>query len=167
MSRLRDIQVDPHDLRSVAEALTEVIRILDSQVEFGNPQDPRSRSSVELAGDAAAAPSTHNGQLMNIRGSWVELEFTALDTEFVAHHNLGAPIFNSEVNVRWITMGIRHDGNTVSGGVDTFSVLHEDGGTLTTNTIGLRAYAAATRVVDADHPLHVSLFFIKANRWPG
>jgi hypothetical protein len=162
VSRTQVTITNPTDTAQIAEAVSELQRIVDARVEFGNPQDPNGPTTT-LAG--SGTPTTHNGQTMNILGRWVELEFTALDTEVVANHNLSVEVFNTEVNVRWIVMGIRHSGDAANG-TAAISIIHEDGGTLTADTLGLRAYCAATRTVDADNPIRVSLFFTPASRWP-
>lgn len=164
MSRVGEVLGDPKDPANLAELVTRIQKVTDSAIEFGNSTDPAG--STTLAG--AGTPTTHNGQLMNIKGSWVEVEFETLDTAVDCAHNLNVPVFNSEVNVRWIVMGIRHSGVGVLTGAETISVIREHGGadTLSENVIALRAYAAAARTVNAANPIRVSLFFVPAVRWP-
>lgn len=153
--RIGELGFDPNNLKSVAEALTLVIRVVDRQIEFGNPQGPTA--ATDLAG------TTHNGTLMNIKGSWVELEIDTRDLAFEVNHNLAVPVFDGEMNVRWFIAGVRHDG-TAAGVSAVISFNHEDGDAITENMFELRCYANG-RTVDADHPVRVTLFVIPANRW--
>lgn len=163
MARIGELLFDPGDTASIAQALTELQRVVDRLIEFGNPNDPKG--SDTLAG--GGSPTTHNGELMNIRGSWVELRFEALDTALTANHNLNIPVYNSEVNVRWIVMGKRHDDVGAGGsGRESADVRFIDTDSFDENTIELRAFAAGGLTVDATNPLRVSLFFIPAVRWP-
>ena len=141
MARVTERGVDPQNAKQIADVLVELQQQLN-RVEFG----------------------TFESGLQNIRGQWVEGEFQALDTELVFSHNLAWPIFNSEVNVQWILMGMRHDG-TGATGASTLSINHEDGDTLTTNTIGLRLYSGGGHTIGAGNPVRVKLFFIPGTRW--
>lgn len=164
MSKVLEVRFDPANPESVVQGLNRLIQVLNNELDLGDPLDPTSDASTTLAG--AAGASGHNGRPGNLRGSWAEMEFEALDTEVVATHNLGAEVTNSEVNVRWLLCGMRHSGAGTVTGVEPISIRHEDGDTLTTNSIGLRAYAAGSPTVDASNPIRVSLWFFRVTRWP-
>lgn len=163
MGRLKNISINPGDPNSVAEAVQEILRVLDREVGFGDPLDPTSDNSVVLAGGTGA--TSHNGTPSNIAGAWVELEFEALDTPVTATHNLNAPVINNEVNVRIASQTIRHSGvgATVAS---CLSINYEDGDTITSNSIQLRAYCTSGRTVNAANPVRVSLYLIPVTRWP-
>ena len=152
--------VDPRDPQSVVDHLYRVQRVVDGDVEFGHPQDPADPQSTTLADGA-----THNGTLLNIRGSWVEVEVAALDTAVTFTHNLAQPIVSASVpNVRWLHFLYEHDGTGVTDGTAVVSCNYETGDTVGENAIALRFYAAGGRTVDGDHPLRATLFFVGAVR---
>ncbi len=72
----------------------------------------------------------------------------------------------AEANVRWMVMGIKHDGQG-AGDASTISVSYEtgDSGSITADSFPLRVYANS-RTVDDSHPIKITLFFIPAVRWP-
>jgi hypothetical protein len=167
VSRTTVAITDPNDLRQIAEAVTDVQQIVDARIEFGNPHNPANTTALAGSG----TPTTHNGQNMNILGRWVEIEFEALDTAVTVTHNLGVPVFNNgaanELNVRYLTAGIRHSGAGVAGtSVLSFNHDDRDAAGIGVNSFQLRAYAPAGRTVNAANPIRVSLFVIPANRWP-
>jgi hypothetical protein len=146
----------------MVKAITELTRVVDRDIEFGNPQNPYDDQSTTLAG--AGTPTTHNGSVQNIRGQWVEVEFSAADTAVAFTHNLNSDVaVAGEPNVRWIVFGLEHDGNTADA-ASTLSVSFETGDTITANAIQLRLYVGGTRVVDGDHKAKATLFFIPAVR---
>lgn len=164
MSRYGQLLLDPrspHFNEAVVEALSRLLQIVDNRIEFGNPHDPRSDTSVLLAGAGG-----HNGALQNIYGSFVELDVEALDTATSCQHNLSVPVaVAGEPNVLWTVMRWVHDG-TAATSTSVPGVLFEEGDTVGTDSIQLRFYCSATRTVDADHPLKVTLFFTPAVRRP-
>jgi hypothetical protein len=168
VGRLRETLVDPNDTKQIAEVVTELQRVVDREIEFGNPADPTDDESSARAGLSATA---HPGTLMNIKGAWVEIQLDtsiALDTEIVCHHNLNLIVADpsgTEPNVRWIVMGIMQSSGGPGGTDAVVSVSHEEGDTVDTDSIGLRVHANNRTVNDAN-PLKVSLFIIPAVRWP-
>jgi len=104
---------NPEDPVATAERVGDALRALDKGISFGTPQDPADDTSTDLAGSTAAE---HPGTLENITGSWVEVEIDnntlpTLDEVITCHHNLNVPVaVAGEPNVRWIVMGIQHDG---------------------------------------------------------
>lgn len=157
MSRVPRVIVDPTQPQSIVEHLGRVQRVLDGEVEFGNPQDPTDPQSTTRANGVA-----HNGTVLNVRGSWFEAAVTALNTNVTCTHNLGLPIVSaSSPNVRWLVFGWQHDGTGAGAGSSVSAVYV--GGAVTTNSIVLRFFAAG-RTVDVIHPLTVSLFFVPAVR---
>jgi len=163
VSKLRTLTVDPKDPKSVAEAVQQLVRIVSSEISIGDPLDPGSDQSVVLAGGTGTG--SHNGRPSNVEGTWVEVEFESLHTTLTCTHNLGVPVINNEVNVRWVVMGIRHSG-VGAAGASTLSINYQDGDSVTTNSIALRAYSSFGRTVDATNPIRASLRFYPASRWP-
>ena len=151
--------------------MRQITEALDGRVSFGNPQDPGPDvTSTALAGVAA---TSHPGTLDNIEGTWVEVDVAALDTAVPCYHNLNLSVpVAGEPNVRWQTFGIMHSGvGTDTGTVAATATVsvnfdENDSGTVAANSISLRFYAEATRTVDGDNPLKVSLFFTPAVRRP-
>jgi hypothetical protein len=128
------------EIANTQRTLIQLARIVNREIEFGNPADP----------DAA-----------NIRGSWAEGTFTAVDTATTFTHNLEIPTNSGGTpNVRWKKAMIRHDGVGASPG--PLSIEFVDGDTVTTTTIQLTLRSAGTRTIDGTHPVTVSLFFIPA-----
>jgi len=108
---------DPEKPESIIKGVTDVTRVVDGEIEFGNPTDPRDDESTTLAG--SGTPTEHNGSIQNIKGSWVEVEIGAtgaqpamgLDEAVECIHNLDVPVVaTDEPNVRWFVAGIQHDG---------------------------------------------------------
>jgi hypothetical protein len=150
---------DPTKPESLVKYLAEVQRVVDSLIEFGNPQNPFDDQSSTLADGA-----THNGSLQNIHGSWVEVEVDTANSSVTCTHNLNVPIaVAGEPNVRWLVFGFEHDGNTADA-ASTLSVNFETGDTITTDAIDLYFHVGGTRVVDGDHKLKATLFFVPAVR---
>lgn len=174
MARTYEVNINPEDPNSIAEALSVLLRVVDREIEFGHPQNPigeDTTSSAQVAGEAGGAIPAHNGVLENIRGSWVEITATAADTKIDCAHNLNVPLTSgvAEANVRWMVMGIKHDGAgaTTASAASTISVSYEtgDSGSITADSFPLRVYANS-RTVDGSHPIKITLFFIPAVRWP-
>ncbi len=140
-----------------------------STVEFGSPQDPDDATSTTLAGAAAA---NHNGTVIDMDGSWVEVELTSTTQAAVTfNHNLflSTPnytiVSTAEPNVRWLMMGWIHDGDSASSSDVVVNVWYE-GGTVTANSIPLqtKVTVGGTLTVDGDHPMKLTLFFVRADR---
>jgi hypothetical protein len=167
------------DSLAVAQQLDEVVRVVDSQVEFGDPQDPSNPASTNRAGDDFETPATgaHNGTVSNIAGSWVEVSLETIGTTIKkCYHNLyldsadtpqyTVPV-SGEPNCRWLPFGVMHDGTDKDDssrmGVDISFV----GDTVAVDYIELRfnLQLAGTGVtVSEAHPVLVSLFFTQATR---
>ena len=156
MGRPQRSDANPKDPHSIVEHLGANQRILDGQVEFGHPGNPISDASTALAG------TTHNGTLMNMAGSWVELAVSALNTNTTCTHNLELAIPSaSQPNCRWLVWGWQHDG-TGAGATTQVNALYVDG-TVGANSIQLKFYAT-TLTVGAGNKLRVTLYFIPAVR---
>jgi hypothetical protein len=179
MARTFEINVDPEDLSSVAEAVTLLLAVVDQQIEFGHGLDPLDSSSVQLAGaSGSTANPQHNGVAENIRGSWVEFVVddsvvsvtNGLSDKIDCVHNLGVPLTSgiAEPNVRWIVMGIKHSGADGGNPKDGISVEYQtgDSGSITADSMPLRVRVGDRTIDDASDKLHISLFFIPAVRWP-
>jgi hypothetical protein len=167
MSKIPTTVVDPEKPQSIVKAVTEIARVVDGNVEFGNPQNPYDDQDDTLAG--SDVPTTHNGFLQNIKGSWVEEEIGskwALGAAVTCYHNLNVPVAVAGLpNVRWLVFGFQHDGNGVAADTTcTVSANFQAGDTVATDSIQLRFYAAGARVVDQTHLLKVTLFFTPAVR---
>jgi hypothetical protein len=93
----------------MVKAITDVTRVVDSEIEFGHPLNPYDDQSTTLAG--AGTPTTHNGSVQNIKGQWVEVEFGAVDTAVAFTHNLNLEVIAAnEPNVRWLFTNFQHSG---------------------------------------------------------
>jgi hypothetical protein len=167
MSLFGYLDLDPNSPdfnKSVVEAISRLLRIVEGEIEIGDPQHPQDDGSATLAG--SGTPTTHNGRVVNIRGSWVELNVTAADTAVTCTHNLSIPVaVTGEPNVLWTVKRCIHSG-TAANAASTWSVNFEVGDTVGTDAIQLRFYAAGARTVNADNPLKVTLFFEPAVRRP-
>ena len=175
MARTFEINVDPEDLSSVAEAVTLLLAVVDQQIEFGHGLDPINSSSTQLAGSSGStADPQHNGVAENIRGSWVEFEVTSvtdgLSAKIDCIHNLGVPLTSgiAEPNVRWIVMGIKHSGADGGNPKDGISVEYQtgDSGSITADSMPLRVRVGDRTIAAGANSLDISLFFIPAVRWP-
>lgn len=166
MSRIPRVIVDPKDPLSIVEHLGRVQRVVDGQLEFGSPQDPRDPNSATLAAGAAGG---HNGTVLNMAGAWVEADVTAADTRFDCAHNLGLPVTVvtavNQPNVRWLFACFQHNGTGVNA-TSTLSVNYDsrDAGSITQNSFPLRLYVGGGRTVSGPNPVRVSLFFTAAIR---
>jgi hypothetical protein len=156
--------VDPDDPQAIVEHLYRVQRVVDGRLEFGSPQDPR-----DPAGTALATGTAHNGTILNILGSWVELDVTSQDAPVACVHNLDVPVTSvsgvNQPNVRWLVFGWQHNGAGAAPG-STMSCNYEptDAASITSNSFPLRFYAAG-RTIGADpNDLRVTLFFVPAVR---
>ena len=161
----------PEDIPSQRQ-IENIIKILNSEIEFGEPQDPEDLTSTKLAG--ATGTGAHNGTPGNILGSWVEIQLTSTGiTETTCNHNLyiNEPDYTVPVtgqpNCRWSVWGVQHDGTAADAtsfldvGVSFLS------GTVSANAVDLRfnlTSSGTAATVDADHPVLVTLFFIRATR---
>ena len=165
MSRYGQLLLDPNSPqfnKSVVEAISRILQIIEGNIEFGHPQHPQLDASVVQAG--AGTPTTHNGTLSNILGSWVEILLddatNLLNTNVTCTHNLGVTVLDAaQPNVRWLAWGWQHSGAGTGAG-STVSTVYTDG-TVTSNAIQLRFFAAA-RTVTVANPLKVTLWFIPA-----
>ena len=168
----RDEAFDPRD-----EQIGEILRVIDDQIEFGEPQNPNDPTNTQLAGAATTTSpevTGHNGTRSNILGSWVEIELTsAAITDVICTHNLFlhdpdyvVPV-TGEPNCRWLNFGVMHDGTNGDGtSVWELDVFFE-GGAVTANAITLRfrlANVGTTYTIGANNQVLVTLFFIRATR---
>ncbi len=162
------------NLVAVGEQVDAVLRVVDDNIEFGEPQDPNDPTSTTLAGTMGAA-GHHNGTLSNIAGSWVEIALpnTGL-SDLTCTHNLylDTPAYvlpvTGQPNCRWLHFGTQHDGTgsdaTTRIGVD---VTWMGGDTLSVNAIELRfnlRVEGLRPTIGAGNPVLVTLFFTKATR---
>lgn len=166
-----DRSFDPRD-----QQITEIMRVVDDQVEFGEPQDPNDPTSTTLAGVMGAA-GAHNGTHSNISGSWVEISLTAavptiIDKDCVHNLYLHDPDYTvpntAEPNCRWLVFGIMHDGTGGDGtsywNLDVFF----EGGTVAANELPLRFRlenaGGQAYTIGAANPVIVTLFFTRATQ---
>lgn len=164
------------DTLAISKQLDEVVQVVDSQVEFGEPQDPSDPASTTLAGVGFETPAAgaHNGTISNIHGSWVEVALTSTGiTDYPCHHNLYihnpqyvVPV-TGQPNCRWLVFGVMHDGTNLDG-TSTLSVdVSFVGGTVDKNDTMLRFNVTAggtALTIDGTHPVLVTLFFTQATR---
>lgn len=155
--KVHRVRIDAGDPQSIVDQVTHIMRVLDQLVEFGDPQDPGSDGSTALAG------TTHNGRMLNVRGSFVELVVENLNTATTCTHNLNVQLLSaSQPNVRWLVFGYQHNA-TGAAAANAVSVVYVDGDTVGTNAIQLRFYAIGW-TVNAANPLRVCLWFMPAVR---
>lgn len=163
-------------LAQVAAQTDRITQVLNQEVEFGEPQDPNSLTSLKLAGTGMTAAGAHNGTPGNIAGSYHEqilfgtAPLTATNT---FRHNLYLDNPNyvlpdsSSPNVRWHIHGINHDG-TNADSTSVFRVfLMYIGGTITANSIELRTHfdiVGTTPSVGGNDPINLTVFFTKATK---
>ena len=161
------------DVLVVAEQVDELLRVVDQEIEFGEPQDPTDPTATGLAG-AMGAAGAHNGTLANIAGSFVETALTVTGlTTVTCSHNLyleypeyTVPV-SGQPNCRWLMFGVMHDGT----GQDATSRLAVDvafmGDTVNTDDIQLRfnlQLFGTAITVGSSNPVLVTLFFTRATR---
>ncbi len=164
------------NILAVAEQVDELLRVVDQEIEFGEPQDPKDATDAGgrvLAGTVAVADA-HNGTLGNVAGSWVETALTVSGlTTVTCSHNLyldypeyTVPI-SGEPNCRWLVFGVMHDGT----GQDATSRIAVDvafmGDTVNTDDIQLRfnlQLFGTAITVGSSNPVLVTLFFTRATR---
>lgn len=160
---------------AVAEQVDNLVRVVDQEIEFGEPQDPADPTSVVRAGDfATPAEGDHNGTTSNIAGSWVELHIEAPGrTTQTCTHNLylSDPDYTlpvtGEPNCRWMVFGWQHDGTGGSGTTELMLNVWFQSGTVTVNAVALEVSVdvhASTLTIDGTHPLLLTLFFTRATR---
>lgn len=138
-------------------------------IEIGSPQPFDDPGSTTLAG---AAATSHNGTIIDIAGSWVEISIEGVNRQtFTAFHNLflDTPEYavNSTAgpNVRWQVMGWIHD-STASSPLLSLNVWYE-GGTVAVNSLPMVANIGVyggSITIDGDHPMKLSMFFTKADK---
>lgn len=139
-------------------------------VGFGDPSYFADPSVSTLAGAAAASP-THNGNVQQIEGAWVEIDLTAMHTVATCNHNLyldneGEALFSGLNNVRWLVFGWQHSGQGILGQL-TFDVYYDESETNTVNSIDLTFDIGPNDTVitvDGTYPVKATLFFTKAVR---
>ena len=86
MSRIARTLQDPKNPLAVAEHLSRIQRVVDGDIEFGNPNSPTDPASTTRATGGTGA---HNGTLVNVSGAWVEISITATgSTRHTCTHNL-------------------------------------------------------------------------------
>lgn len=161
--RLRDILVDPNNLKSVADALTEVISVLDREVSIGDPQDPTNDASTQLAG--AAGPPVHNGDGGNLIGDWCEEHIDTAGAAVTFNHNLGLPVVNGEPNVFWIYT-LRHSGLLAIATSHLNLDFDDTLCTVTTNSIDLVLRSDGVRTVNGANPVRARVRFFPVTRYP-
>jgi hypothetical protein len=158
---------DPQKPESIIKGVTDVSRVVDGEIEFGHPQNPYDDQDTTLAG--AGTPTTHNGSVQNIKGSWVEITLGTGDLAgtgaVTCTHNLNIPVINTEPNVRWIVMGWKVETDIVVADDTSLSVFYDetDAASITADAMPLR-FGSNLTVTDAN-PVDVCLFFIPAVRW--
>lgn len=157
---------------AAAEQINNIINVVETGIEFGDPQNPFDPSSASLAG--ATGAGHHNGTTANISGSWVEVEITSAgiaDVTFTHNLNIGDAQYTvpvaGEPNVRWLFANWMHDGTNQDGTTDLVGNVTFQGGTVAVNAIDLRVNTTAVGTaltIDGDHPVRLCLFFTRATR---
>lgn len=164
MSRVARTLQDPSNPFPLAEFLSRLQRIVDGDLGFGSPQDPRDPTSTTLADGVS-----HNGTLENIQGAWVEMSITAADTLTLFPHNLAVPLTIvaavNQPNVRWGVLGIKHNGTGVNA-ASTLSLDYDtrDAASITPDSFPLRLYVGGGRTVNGGNPVLATIFFLPAVR---
>lgn len=143
-------------LRSLAASIGDTQRALKGRLREGDPTHPV---------DSTNQP---NGLLHNMEGSWVTVEFAALNTATTIQHNLSLPTTgtsNSSPNVVWKMMGVKHSGvGTLV--TDSVSVVYDIGDAIGSDSIELRAFSGGARTVAAGaNALTVLLFLYGVEPW--
>ena len=167
-------------LETLQAQIDRLRSIINGKIGFGDPNQPVSPTFDLYAGNAPIVGFelfAHNGSLDNIQGSWVEVPLLttgAVHTK-VIHHNLYlndpdyvVPVAD-QPNCRWFIMGVMHDGLST----DATTSIRADAayvggvGLVTPNTISLKfglVLVGNAPVINAFHPVRVTMFFIKATR---
>lgn len=157
--------MQPQPTGTVIDRVERLERIYMQQVAFGSPMQPQSALSDPITNPwAGLSNATHNGQTDNIKGSWVEIRFTARNVATLAFHNLGMPVVLSPLpNVRWINFGIITN-STGNGPFASISINYDfrDSASMTEDAMPLRIYSRLGRVISALQPTVVTLYFIPA-----
>ena len=139
-----------HDPERASKATQEQ---LDANLSLGIPPKP----------EHTGTPG-ENGTLAHFRGSFVRQKFIAANTATVFQHNLGVEldpkVVEGRTNVMWHLVYVEHDGTAGAANANV-SLLYTRGDPMTKDSISLRCFAV-TRLVNADHPIHVILFFMPA-----
>ena len=163
--RVAKILTDPHKPESLVEHLKAIQRAVDGGVEFGSPQDPNDPTSTTRANG-----TTHNGTVVNLRGSWFEAVLEATGrTTVTCTHNLDTHVVGTATNpnVSWLVFGVLHDG-TAADATTTYTVnVWYQGGTRTADAVDLGfslATAGTAPTINATHPVVVRLFFTPSER---
>lgn len=171
MARIRNIQIDVTDPKSMAEAIQELQRVVGGLLDVGEPQNPYDESNTtDLAGDIVGPPAAgrpvHNGTPGNLLGSWVEVEIAAANAAVAFNHNLDLPVVGTdEPNVRILSQTLRHSGAGAAPG--PLSLEYDDSlCTVGANTIELVLRAGGTRTIAAGaNAVKASVCFVPATRW--
>jgi hypothetical protein len=156
---------DPQKPESIIKGVTDVARVVDGEIEFGHPLNPYDDQDTTLAG--AGSPTTHNGSVQNIKGSWVEVEFSAANAAVSFAHNLNVEVVAAnEPNVRWLFTNFQHSGAGAATGC--LSLEYDDAlCAVGTNTIDLvlRASPGGVRTIAAGaNAVKCTVFFTPAVR---
>ena len=164
-------------LENIQAQLDRIIQVVNTDIEFGDPQNPKDPTSETLlAGFDFGTPvvDQHNGTPSNIRGSWVEAKLTSAGiTDVLCTHNLylNTPGYtlpvSGEPNCRWLLFGMMHDGTNIDGTSTAALDVGFLGDAVTVNSIKLRfnlVLGGTALTVDAPHPIQVTLFFTRATR---
>ena len=160
MSKLSNITFDPSSPESISEALTKVIRVVDSELGFGAPHNPNDDT------DAALAGTTHNGTPDNMDGSWVDVQFAAADTAVAFTHNLDLDFESTtSPNVVWIVENFKHSGAGPATG--NLSIEFDDAlCTVARSSIELVLRSPGTRTIGAGaNAVRCRVFFQPVMRW--
>lgn len=163
MSRVPRVIVNPDDAKSLVEHLYRVQRVVDGQMEFGSPQDPRDPTSTTVANGVA-----HNGTILNMNGSWFSGIIEAVGrTDLTCVHNLDTPTTAGLIPVRWLVWGWSHNGTGGGVGTELDLALWYMGGAVTANSIVLAASVqvpVGALTINAANPLRLDLWFERAVR---
>ncbi len=166
----------PRELQQQAQ-IDRIIAFANGDIEIGDPQDPFNTTSAAILAGATNTTGAHNGTIVNLAGSWVEISLTSTGiTNATCYHNLypdsadtsvwTVPV-TGEPNCRWAIKGKMHDGTSDDGtsfyDVDVMFI----GGTVAVNAIDLRfnlILGGTSITVGGDNPVLVTLWFTRATR---
>jgi hypothetical protein len=171
VTRVSTFLHDPKDTNSVAGTVSAIGDAVNC-IEFGDPNRGSDPSSTDLAGDTSVT-DPHNGELINIDGSWVEVELTAEVSTVTCTHNLFLDdpeysLVSGNINCRWLVFGISHDEQGPMVGPINLTVWYGTGQAISANAIALHFHVnkdtggSGVITIDASHKMRVTLFFTKA-----
>lgn len=163
MSRIARTLQDPQNPQALAEYLSRMQRVIDGDLGFGSPQDPKDPTSTTVADGVS-----HNGTLLNMNGAWFSgLILAAGRSTLTCIHNLDTPTTAGLVPVRWLVWGWSHNGTGGGAATELDLAVWYMGGAVTAQSIVLAASVnliAGALTINAGNPLRLDLWFERAVR---